>query len=274
MAYDGIGVNYGHHLGVLDSDEVRNDMLFLHGIGVNKVRVAMPTFTSSSAISKVREVATIAKSVGHYVIYGVTAGDGTTFDQTEWGSFKAQLPSEALWASQNGIDEFSLGNEEELHNDDVSPTDATIRSDIKSLATTIKASYSSLIVSYQTAQTHIANWNSDGIGNLDKIGFNCYGGASTFYTDVKSIVTNFGSDGYVSEFSTNDGISTYSEQQWESRIRARRNLLQELGVSSGYFFAYTDGSFGLPTDVWAIKKSDGMFRQSLNSISNKRKLII
>ena len=272
--WTGIGVNYGHHLGTFDESTVTSDLQFLKGNGITKVRVAMPTYSSSTTIEKVRSVALVAKRLGMYVMYGVTAGSGSAFSASQWTAFKAQVLIEAAWASTNGISEFSLGNEEELHNDDIDPTDATIRTDIKALATTIKGLYPSLTISYQTAQTHITNWTNDGKGDLDKIGFNCYGGASTFYTDVKSIVTNFGSAGFVSEFSTNSGISTDSEQQWESRIRARRNLLQELGISSGYFFAFTDGSFGLPTDVWAIKKSDGTYRQALNSLINGRKIII
>lgn len=254
-------MNYGHQTSVsfYDTTQIENDLTYLQRIGITRLRIVFPEFDSSSTtISHCQDMVTRALTHGFYVVWGVTAGFGSsTLTATRWASAKTYITNTlAPWAQSNGLSELCLTNESELAVDGTTLTAATVRSDIRSLASTVKTNGYTGKASYSTSisSTYLNPWISEGIGSLDFIAWNSYDTFSNFNNRNSTIVSAFGNQTYISEFgSITHGQSDYaSEQAYYNDVLNRVSSMRNANVPSAYFFCFRDGSFGVPTNSFGL----------------------
>jgi hypothetical protein len=191
----------------------------------------------------------------------LVSGSGTT--ASTWVLFKQYIMNTlAPWAQTlaNTHFELSIGNEEELHCDGATLTVATVITDLANLATEVKSMYTYGPVSYQSPITFYTNWASNGLGSLDRIGFNAYALGSGIAVHANHVLTSFPGKGYLSEWGTPNGFLDFpSEALWRDTLFSQVQALADVDIDS-YYFCYRDGSFGMPANKWAIKQTDDNFR--------------
>jgi hypothetical protein len=271
MAWSGIGMNYGHQT-TYDSTQAESDYTYLYSIGVTRVRIAMPTYSATTSITNCQDMVTRALNHGMYVVWGVATGAGVgALNATTWAAFKSYVTGTlAPWAQANGLPELCLGNEADYEADGTTLTAATVRSDVRAMATTVKSGGYTGKVSYSTTVLNLASWASEGIGSLDLIGFNSYDTLTNFKTRNPTIVADFGSKAYISEFGCiTNGFSDYNDESaWYTDVINRVSSMQSAGVNCGYFFCYRDGGFGVTANTFALVLSNGSVRSARDAIKN------
>lgn len=114
---------------------------------------------------------------------------------------------------------------------------------------------------------------NNGLGALDKIGFNQYDTESIFTTNLRKMITKWGSRATVTEWSTQGGINGASDLDWAFGIKRRADILKDLGVEEAYFFCGADNGFGVPANVWGIIRADFLPRLALCALKSKRQWI-
>ena len=272
-AWSGIGMNFGHQVtpNSYDTSQIENDLTFLTSIGISRVRIALPTFGGGGSTANCQDMVMRALTHGFYVVWGVATGKNAgQLDATTWASYKSYVTGTlASWAQANGLPELCIGNECDYQADGTTLTAATVRSDVRAMVATVKAIYSG-VVSYNTTVLQLSGWTSEGIGSLDKIGWNSYDTLSNFQSRNPTIVSNFGSKGYVSEFGCiTHGFSDYNDESaWYTDVVNRVSSLASNNVSTGYFFCYRDGGFGLTSDTFALVLSTNAVRSARDAIKN------
>jgi hypothetical protein len=171
----------------------------------------------------------------------------------------------AQWAQDNGVYEFQLGNEEELHVDGTTMTVAQIITNLKSVATEVKAIFTNGNVSYSMSWDNDI-WRATGKGDIDILGLNVYRGSEvgTFNDWWKEQISAnfdvFGADGmYISEFGLSSiNIENYStdEAVQAAGITEMIEYIKALGIERALFYSWHDYSGGL----FGAVKNDGTYR--------------
>ena len=271
-------MNYGHNFTVAtyDTSLVESDLTFLKSQGITKIRIYGPTFGGGGNTTNCQDMVQRALAHGFYVIWGVATGKSHgQLDATTWGNFKTYVSGTiAPWAQANGLTELMVGNECDYEADGTTLTAATVRSDVRALASTVKSGGYTGIVSYDTAAdnaTIIPAWFSEGLGSLDLIGWNNYNGSLTSFTNAtNSIATKFGSKGYMSEFGSNGGgyPDFNDENLFASDCLSRISAMQSAGTPVGYFFCYRDGANGVGANTFALVQTNGVARCARGAILN------
>ena len=72
--------------------------------------------------------------------------------------FRQAILVAAQWAQDNGVFEFQIGNEEELHVDGTTMTAAQIRANLRDVATEVKAIFTNGNVSYSCSGMYVKPW--------------------------------------------------------------------------------------------------------------------
>lgn len=277
-----IGMNYGHQpASSYSGAQADSDFAYLKRLGFTNIRIAMPPYDSTTSLPNVQDMIVRAVAHGFYVVAGVTAGFGTnTITSARWSAHNSYVQNTfAPWCQSNKVSELCLDNEVELMLSS-QVTAAQARSDIRSLASTIKTNnIFTGVVSYSTAnQTSIVPpWYTanEGIGALDLIGFNTYssagpaGSGSSFETKCFNVSSGIGTKCYISEFGCiTNGYSDYNEETaWYNDIVNRiADMQQELQNKLAYFFCFRGGGFGLPVDSFEIVRSDGFLHLAMNAL--------
>lgn len=269
--WSGIGVNYGT-VATYSTAQVENDFTYLKSQGVTRLRIAAPGYTNTAHIANCQDMVARALAHGFYVIWGVSTGTARpTLTATIWTAFKNYVVNTlAPWAQANGLPELALGNEADWESDGTTLTAATVRSDVRSMATTVKANGYTGTVSYSTAavSSNRAPWISEGIGDLDFIGWNSYDTLTNFATNNTLVLSTFGSKTYITEFgSAGNGYSDFNnESAFYNDTVSRIKLMQSAGIQSGYFFCYRDGGFGVPANSFALILTNGNTRVALQAV--------
>lgn len=272
MLWSGIGVNYGHQA-TYDPVQTEADYAYLQSIGITRLRIAMPTYTWAQGIANCQDMVVRALAHGFYVIWGVEIP--LTETASDWASFKSYVTGTlAPWAQSVGLSELQLSNEVELHVDGTTLTAATVRADIRTMASTVKANGYTGKVSYSTAilTPYRTPWISEGIGVLDYIGWNSYDNLSYFATRVQAVQAAFGDATYISEFgSMGGGYPDFNDEGlFYTDTTSRIGIMRDAGIQTGYFFTYRDGGFGMPLDTFALVLSTGQVREAREAIKNVR----
>jgi len=270
--WSGIGVNYGHQH-TYDAMQAEDDFTYLKANGITRLRIAMPAYDAASHFfSDGHDMVTRALNHGFYVTWGVGAGYGAgTITATRWSAWKSYVLSTLVpWAQSAGLSELILGNESDMQMDGTSLTAAQVRSDIRTLATTIKANGYTGKLGYSTGApgTYRTPWSTEGIGDLDLIGFNSYDVFINFNNRNIAIVSEFGDKGYISEFGCiTNGYSDYNDETlWYNDVVNRISNMKNAGIQSGYFFCYRDGGYGLQPNTYALVLTDGSVRLARNAV--------
>src|SRR5665648_141608 len=204
-----------------------------------------------------------AKAKGINFIWGVGSG-GTTITANNWPNFRQAILDAAQWAQDNGVYEFQLGNEEELHVDGTTMTVAQIIANLKDVATDVKKIFTNGNVSYSMSWDNEI-WRATGKGDLDIIGLNVYKGSDigTFDDYWKEQISDnynkFGSEMYISEFNVSaTNIEHYStdEAVQAAGITEMIDYIKNIGIERALFYSWHDYSGGL----FGVVKADGTYR--------------
>lgn len=185
-----------------------------------------------------------------HVIWGFGTGTGLT--ASNYNDYANGILEQARWfqAQNDPRLEFQIGNEEELHHD-ASISNATLRANLRQLSTEVKKIYTVGPISYSSSVfvgNEIQLWTNEGIGELDRIGFNLYGSEFGFRMNATAIKNNFGNRGFISEWGTDNGFQDFqNEDIFTRRIINRKRILTGLGVDSYYYNFMESGN------RWGVK---------------------
>lgn len=234
--------------------------------GFTELRIDIPDYQNTWWLvdSKAAVISVVAK--GAKAIWGVSSNSYNNVDYTitaeNWSTFRQAILDAAQWAQDNGIYEFQLGNEEELHIDRTTMTVAQIIINLKSVATDVKAIFTNGNVSYSCWQGSIDNWITAGKGDIDILASNIYMGGDGYYendwkTEIDNLVDAFGADGtYLTEFapswSSLDNYSTDEAVQAEA-LTEMIDYIKASGIERALFYAWLGYEFG-------VLKDDGTYR--------------
>lgn len=274
-------MNYGHQLGTYTESVIDADLAILKNAGYKYIRVAMATYSDAATITKIRNVALRVLAAGMLPMYGVTSGAGV--NATTWQLFLTALNTEATWARDNGIPFFLMGNEESLHIDGTTQTWANAVTDLQNKAAYIKDTIGyrgSIVYSAVNDATNVATWTGDSVRKrIDLIGWNLYydliytsQGVISWQNKLATRLAANPGHTIVTEWANINAFqgATVNQQEylWYEQLQAMWAVLQNSGIPIGCFFAFTDGSFALQTDYWALKLSSGTMRLAWDAVRN------
>ena len=262
IKWSGLGMNI---VSPYDTSEFDGYVDTLLANGFTELRIFMNYFNTGDDETyndrcKAAAIRAIAK--GAEIIFGVTAGGDHTITSANWATIKTGIENAATWAQANGIYEFQIGNEEELHNDDDTLTDAQLIVNLKSVATDVQAIFTNGDVSYSCYNDFIGNWVTAGKGDLDLLASNIYmtwdiGNPCVWKDQVDALVAGFGINGtYLTEFSLNTiNIDYYSadEAVQATAVTEMIKYIKDLGIERAYFYEWKGDDFG-------VVKNDGTYR--------------
>jgi hypothetical protein len=263
--WSGIGMNYGHNVTAssYNTAQVDNDLAYLKANGITKIRIALPGYDDTPMLSHCQDMVKRALAKGFYVVWGVATGVGyASCNATTWNRYKAAVAGNiASWAKNNKLSELCIGNECDFQADGTTLNASTVRSDIRSLAKNVKSGGFTGKVSFSTTalETYMMPWITEGIGSLDCIGWNSYDIMANFNTRNSIIISAFGSKAYIAEFGgiTNGYPDFNNENLYYIDTIGRIFLIKNAGISSGYFFCYRDGGFGMVPNTFGLIETTG-----------------
>lgn len=278
--YQGLGMNFGNdQIGEdpFPTDQNQRDLNILRRwIPSKRLRIAIPYHLQTNAVANAKDAVLMALAAGFDVTYGVTAGATCTLgDYNTWKN--TSVPAAALWASQNGVKTFYIGNEEDWNSqasfddhgtyDVGGKTPTQIRDDVRALATTLKAAYPEMRIVYSTAQGTVLGWDSEGTGDLDALGLNMYDTLGNFYNNIQYFMTlSFGDKMFVSEFGPNGPYpaDAPNDDAFRYDLFARVNFLRESGLEA-YYYTWRDAG-----DDWGLRlMADESYRPGFAQIFTK-----
>lgn len=267
MPWSGLGLNYGSNsraVAYLDAD-----LRLFRKLGITKLRFNNVDYADTAGIAFWRTVAANSCVMGFArVIHGITAGT-TQITASTWQAFANAVLDEAKWAYNNGNANLwlEIGNEEELHHDG-SITDAQVRTNLRTLAASVKSLYPTLTVCYCASNVpgEMDAWISEGRGSIDYLGFNIYDSPTTLVTDVSKLYTAFGTRGFISEWNRQNSFSQTTGDQNDAIINSQLlAIIKSSGITDAYFFSYY-----YPSTQYGVLRVDGTYTMSWCAIQEAR----
>ena len=282
------GINYGHHWSAASYDQARarQEMKKLLESGFTVIRIVYPTFNSSTAtLNLCHDLVELALSLPFEKIIWGAVGARPSFSATQHEAHKSYLTTNLAPYAQSLNDsrlQISVGNEEEMWVNTASLSITDLQSSLKSAMVACKNIYTIGTVDYCTASTYQLQWYNLGLPSGCKLGMNLYyeySPVGTFKISATSMASRFGSDAYVSEYSTEAGFNdalvyggSKPEQNWSDNLALRTKILESLLPADVpiIFFCYKDGSFGVPMNRFALELSDGVHRTAWSVLTHDR----
>ena len=231
-----------------------------------ELRIDIPDYQDTIWLeqSKATVIRTVAK--GAKVIWGISSNALNNVDYTitaeNWSTFRQAILDAAQWAEDNGVYEFQIGNEEELHVDGETMTETQIITNLKSVATDVKKIFTNGKISYSCYGNYIPDWISGGKGSIDLLATNIYrGGSGRYNDDWKTLITNlinaFGPDGtYITEFNLSwSSIDDYSTDEAVQAVGVTEMIeyIKASGITRAFYYTWKNDEFG-------VVKGDGTYR--------------
>ena len=260
--WSGLGMGLFSTYVTSDFDEHIDDLL---ANGFTELRIDIPDYQDTLWLAQSKAAVKRAVAKGVKVIWGVSSNALNNTDYTitakNWSTFRQAILDAAQWAQANRVFEFQLGNEEEFHVDGDTMTEAQIITNLKSVATEIKAIFTRGKVSYSCAHNYISEWIATGKGNIDILASNVYMGGTTFddtwKTEIDYLVNAFGADStYITEFNLSyRGLDYYStdETVQAAALTEMIEYIKASGMTRAFYFCYQSDNFG-------ALKTDGTYR--------------
>lgn len=201
-------------------------------------------------------------SKGAQVIWGVGSGAGT-ITATNWLGYRQAILDNAQWAQDNGVYEFQLGNEEEVHVDGTTITGEQMITNLKDVATEVKQIFTRGNISYSYGWGYDVDWIAEGKGDIDIIAANLSMGDG-WKTTITNLINAFGVDGtYLTEFYPSwvslDDYSTDEVMQAQA-IAEMIDYIKSSGMKRAIFFCYYDDARPFGPEGFGIVKTDGNYR--------------
>ncbi|MFA9227983.1 MAG: hypothetical protein ACEQR7_06080 [Agathobacter rectalis] len=290
-------INVGHDESTSDSTSLiaRTAMIhyqcrLLKEYGFDGVRINLPSFQTQNLNIAFRDAlflyAQIAKLYGLYVVMGYRASPLNTGNFTE---FKTQNRAGAIMAASYGVDEWQVGNEEDLYVG-FNPTALNaLRPRLQEAASEIVITDGTDIIVSTAITTNVydaiptldttgwkndtANWIS--FMNLDLHIYFSVAASSQFNFYADNIVPDLGaSHVYCYEYGVNGAegngrLSTAfaNDEQWVKEEKRRDRRLLAGGVTKRAYFAYKV----FDSDEWSAVRVSGNYHTTLlPELSNSR----
>ena len=238
--------------------------------GFTQIRMNIRPYEDPSGVAQNKAAVGRAIAKGADIIWGI--GGYPEYDITDetWVLQRAAILAAAQWAQDNGVYEFQIGNEEEWHVDGDTMTIAQLITNLKSVATEVKAIFTNGNVSYSCFGANIDDWITAGKGDIDILASNIYMGGEGSYGDgwktlITELVNAFGSDGtYLTEFAPSwSAIDDYSEDE-AVQAAAETEMIEYIkasGMTRAIAFLYKGHtSNDALTNAFGILKTDGTYR--------------
>jgi hypothetical protein len=238
--------------------EFDGDVDTLLANGFSQLRISSDWYNwNEDTALKSAIISAIAK--GAQVTWVVQSG-GRTLTSSNWSDYVDSILAAAQWAQDNGVYEFQIGNEEEIHNDDTTLTDAQLITNLKALATDVQEIFTRGNVSYAAYTDFITDWVTAGRGDIDLIASNMYANGSwKYWTDY--LLANFGVDHtYFSEFGLDAfDIDNYStdEAVQAAGVTGMIDYIKASGMTRAFWFCYKDPPW---LSGFGARKDDGTYR--------------
>lgn len=146
-------------------------------------------------------------------------------------------------------------------------SETQLQTNFKTTATAVKSIFTNGNVSYTTTDGYfMAEWNTLGRGDIDILGWNLYGNASTAWrTQVDNMVSWFGIDhAYCTELGINyTSINSYStdEKAQAAFLSQMLEYIKASGIKRANFFDYQGDTFG-------ALQSSGAYRQLWRTLNS------
>ncbi len=235
------------------------DELLTNGFTQIRIHIADAAYSEDVDVTKTAALAAIAK--GFDVIWGVGSAH-TKLTAANWDSYVTAVESYAAWAQANGIYEFLIGNETERHNNDTTLTDAQLRANLRSLATSVQAIFTNGDVGYGNSCEFLSNWLTEGRGDIDQLSWMIYIDEENdvWKNNVDAMVAAFGNHTYINEFNLDSGgYVHYSEDEAVQVVLITEMIdyFKASGITRAFFFCYTDSS---RLSGFGAMKDDGTYR--------------
>lgn len=248
-AATGLCYNFGYEPlvnGQYDMTQVAADLTFLKSKGVTCIRTA--DYGTNSPLSE--GLALYAKQQGFYVQIGNDAG---TLTSKTLAAYDTGVVAEAKWAQTHGINEVSLGNEQENRLSGISKSQWI--SHVKQLATKVRAVYAGKI-SYSTSGDFTQNWiNAGSLGAIDLFAENDYCGHGCNQNFIQIAVNKWGIN-HVEVSETNCDIEFVPSCGTDAGLATEMQgdvlaLHAQFPTIPMYVFAWKSGGDGTPT-YWGV----------------------
>jgi hypothetical protein len=237
--------------------------------GFNEIR-DLRDYQDTTNVDGSKAAVLAANAKGLKFIWGVSSNSFNnpdyTITSTNWLDFRAAILDAAQWAQDNGVYEFQLGNEEELHIDGTTMTITGIITNLKSVATDAQEIFTNGNVSYSCWQGSIDDWITAGKGDIDVLASNVYIGGEGYYsgnewkTRITNLVDAFGVDGtYITEFAPSySSLEDYSadEAVQAAGVTEMIEYMKASGIKRALFYSWHD----YPGGLFGVVKDDGTYR--------------
>ena len=234
------------------------DTLLVNGFTI--LRVDIPNYQDTVWMDRSKAAVIRAIARGVKVIWGVSSNPGSnpayTITSSNWPNYKQAILDAARWAQDNGVYEFQIGNEEEYHNDNTTLTDTQLITNLKSVATEVKAIFTRGNISYSCLDTNVIQsaWISAGKGDIDILASNIYKGGSedsydtSYQIRINNLINAFGVNGtYLTEFGPSyTSLAHYStdETTQAAALTEMISYINTSGMTRAIFYDYADDDFG------------------------------
>jgi len=244
--------------------------------GITNLRVDIPDYQNTSWLTRSKPAVIKATAKGVKVTWGVSSNSynnvAYTITAANWPNFRQAILDAAAWAQANGVYEFQIGNEEELHNDDTTLTDAQLITNLKSVAKDVQSIFAGGNVSYTTTgQWFMDEWHALGRGDIDILAFNVYTNQSGWAASITNQASWWPGHTYITEFSLNtQSLDIYStnETAQASGLASMIATIKAAGITRANFFDYgPDANFG-------AMKADGTYRLLWNTLKSNINSVI
>ena len=111
--------------------------------GFDQLRIDIPSYQDTEWLEASKRGVINAVSKGAKVIWGVSSNkyddSSYTITASNWPNFRQAILDAAVWAQENGVYEFQIGNEEEYHIDETTMTEVQIIENLKDVATEVQS---------------------------------------------------------------------------------------------------------------------------------------
>lgn len=271
--WSGLGINFTSLADPVANGLQLDDIIARVGLDI---RIDIPTYGPAQLDWQTKAKASVIQAVakGMRVVFGCSS-NGITLTDSTWPAFHTAILEFAQWSQDNGVYEFQLGNEEELHNDDSTITDTEVVTLMKSTATEVQAIFTRGNVSYSVNAdiTSLNQWISAGRGDVDIVAYNSY--SNYFYpSGAQALFTAFGADHCsITEFGPHySALNSFSTDEEKQTVRVREMIekFRSIGIPKYYYFSYrTPGS-----NDFGAAYLDGSHRLLWNSLTSKRSYFI
>jgi hypothetical protein len=262
--------------------------------GFTNLRIDIPDYQNTNwlAQSKTAVIRALTNHPALKITWGVSQNNGNpnipAITTANWPNFRAAILDAAAWAQANGVYEFQIGNEEELHNNDGDLSDDVLQKNLKEVAKYIKehSIYNRGNISYTTTGDYFMGMlHTLGRGDIDILAFNMYfnqydpnPSGTNLYVNLAhdlaglqatlaNMMSWWGVDHtYITEFSVNYNFLDYystDEAVQAAGLASMINAIKAAGVTRADFFFY-----GPDTYRFGAMKDDGTYRQLWNTLKS------